>query len=236
MLHYAAHGATVGAVARQAQRLADLTTRYPLRVHAYAADVRDSPAMQQAARAFCAVHGTPDIVIACAGVSSGTLTEHAEDLRVFEAIFDINITGVVKTFQPFVAAMRQRGCGSLVGIASVAGIRGLPGASAYSASKAALINYLEALRIEMRGSGIHVLTIQPGYIKTPMTDVNPYRMPFLVDADQAAAKIARAIARRRSVLTLPWQMSILCRILHVLPRAVFDRLFARAPRKPRQLI
>lgn len=234
--YYAARGAIVAALARHTDALVSLAANYPDRLHRYDADVRDSVAMQAAAAHFSAAYGTPDIVIASAGVSCGTLTEHAEDLRVFQDIFDVNVVGVVKTFQPFLAAMRERGSGTLVGIASVAGVRGLPGGSAYSASKAALINYLEALRIELRSSGVNVLTVKPGYIKTAMTAVNPYRMPFLMEASDAAARIGGAIERRRNVLTVPWQMSIVCRILGILPRAAFDRLFEHAPRKPRKLI
>ena len=229
-------GSVVAAVARRAEDLAKLTAVHPGHIQTYPADVRDSAALQHAAHDFSQTAGLPDLVIASAGVSCGTLTEHAEDLRVFQDIMDINVVGVVKTFQPFITQMRKRGSGTLVAIASVAGIRGLPGGSGYSASKAALINYLEALRIELRGTGVNVLTVRPGYIRTPMTAVNPYRMPFLLEPQAAAARIARAVEKRRAVLTLPWQMSIVCRILAILPRPLFDQLFQRAPRKPRNLI
>ena len=97
------------------------------------------------------------------------LREHQEDLAVIRRILEINVFGIAATFSPFIPAMQQRGSGRLVGIASVAGIRGLPGAEAYSASKAAAITYLESLRLEMRPSGVKVVTIAPGYIETPMT-------------------------------------------------------------------
>lgn len=229
-------GSAVAAVARRAEDLAKLAAANPGRIRTYPADVRDSAALQYAAHDFSQTAGLPDLVIASAGVSCGTLTEHTEDLRVFQDIIDINVVGVVKTFQPFVAQMRERGSGTLAAIASVAGIRGLPGGSGYSASKAALINYLEALRVELRGTGVNVLTVRPGYVKTPMTAVNPYRMPFLIGAEAAAAQIARAVKKRRTMLTVPWQMSIVCRILDILPRPLFDRLFEHAPRKPRNLI
>jgi short-subunit dehydrogenase len=123
--------------------------------------------------------------------------------------------------------------GTLVGIASVAGFRGLPGAGAYSASKAAAINYLESLRVELVGSGVEVVTICPGFIATPMTANNPYRMPFLLAPEKAARLIAGAIARGRRFYVLPWQMAWLGRTLRVLPRPVFDRVLAKRPRKPR---
>jgi NAD(P)-dependent dehydrogenase (short-subunit alcohol dehydrogenase family) len=196
--------------------------------------VRDAGALSAAAQAFMAKHGTPDIVIANAGVSFGTLAEHAEDIPAFQEILDINVIGMVNTLQPFVAPMRAAGRGSFAGIASVAGYRGLPGAAAYSASKAAAIACLESLRIELRGSGVAVTTVCPGYIATPMTARNPYPMPFLLSADEAAAKIAAIIARRKSFAVIPWQMAIVARCLRLIPDPLYDAVLARAKRKPRR--
>ena len=98
-----------------------------------------------------------------------------------------------------------------------------------------MITYLESLRLEMRGSGIKVVTIAPGYIETPMTAINPYRMPFLLPADEAARRFARAIARGTSYTVIPWQMGVVAKILRLLPNAIYDRLFANAPRKPKVL-
>jgi len=206
----------------------------PGRVAIYDGDVRDADALARAAADFLARFGAPDIVIANAGVSRGTLTEHAEDLPAFRAVFDTNVLGIVHTFQPFVASMRAARRGTLVGIASVAGFRGLPGAGAYSASKAAAISYLESLRLELVGSGVAVVTICPGYVATPMTAKNPYRMPFLTGPDKAARLIARAIGRRKRFYVLPWPMALVGRVLRLLPRPLYDAAFARAPRKPRQ--
>ncbi|MEI7430115.1 MAG: SDR family oxidoreductase, partial [Betaproteobacteria bacterium] len=170
---------------------------------------------------------------------SGTLTECAEDLDAFKRIFEINLFGMVATFSPFIATMKQAATsgepGRLVGIASVAGIRGLPGAEAYSASKSAIITYLESLRLEMRSSGLKVVTIAPGYIETPMTAINPYRMPFLLPVDEAARRFARAIDRGVSYTVIPWQMGIVAKLLRLLPNALYDRLLANAPRKPKVL-
>lgn len=232
--HYAAQGAQLGLVARRADKLT-VFARELGNCALYPLDVRDHVAMQAAAADFTARFGVPDVVIAAAGISVGTLTEHAEDLAVFQAVMDINVMGMVTTFQAFVSSMRHARSGVLAGIASVAGIRGLPGASAYSASKAAVITYLESLRVELRGSGVSVVTISPGYIATPMTAVNPYPMPFLLQADVAAAAAARAISEQRRYITLPWQMGLVAKGLRGLPRPLYDRLFYRAPRKPRNL-
>lgn len=231
--HYLRQGNIVAAFARRAELLQTLAAEFPDQVFCYALDIRDAVAVQNAALDFITRNGVPDVVIANAGVSVGTLTEYAEDIDAFQQVIDINVLGMVKTFQPFVAAMRLEQKGTLVGIASVAGFRGLPGASAYSASKSAVISYLESLRVELHGSGVKVVTICPGYIRTPMTDVNPYAMPFMLEAGEAARRMAHAIERQSAFAVIPWQMGVVGLILKLLPRYLYDRLFVNAPRKPR---
>jgi len=235
--HYARAGATLGLLARRGEALDSLVTALPNpQLHrTYAVDVRDHAALQAAAGAFLSYAGGIDIVIANAGISYGTLTEHGEDLQVFSDIVATNVTATVATFAPFIEAMRgQRSAGRLVGIGSVAGIRGLPGAGAYSASKAAVMTYCESLRIEMRRHGIRVVTIAPGYVDTPMTRHNPYPMPFLLAPDVFAVRAARAIEQGVSYRVIPWQMGIVARLLRMLPDALYDFAFARAPHKPRK--
>ncbi len=211
------------------------STAQGLNACCYVADVRDLPAMQAAAEAFLTEFGPPDIVIAAAGISIGTLTEEAEDAATFRAVMDVNVLGLVHTFQPFIGAMHARGGGVLCGISSVSGVRGLPGGSAYSASKAAASIYLESLRIEMRAYGLAVVTVAPGFIDTPMTRINPYAMPFKMTANHAATKVARCIAQQRSYSVIPWQMAWVARLLKYLPNAVYDAAVEKAPRKPRHL-
>ncbi len=231
--HYLERGATVAVFARRGDLLQNLAAEFPGKVHCYTLDVRDGPAIQRAAADFMSRAGIPDIVIANAGVSRGTLTEYAEDEEVFQNIMDVNVLGMVKTFQPFHAAMREAKQGTLVGIASVAGFRGLPGSGAYSASKAAAISYLESLRVELHGSGVKVVTICPGYIKTPMTDVNTYPMPFILEADIAAHRIARVIGQGVSFAVVPWQMGLAGWLLRRLPNWIYDSIFSKAPHKSR---
>jgi len=233
-LEYAARGATLGLIARRADLLSQLAATLPVRVLTYAVDVTDARSMAAAASDFISLAGCPDIVVANAGVSAGTLTAMPEDNAVFAEVMSVNVTGMMLTFQPYIEAMRHRGSGILAGIASVAGFRGLPGAAAYCASKAAAISYLESLRVELRGSGIAVVTICPGYVATPLTAKNPYRMPFLMDAGEAASKIATAITRRKRFYVLPWQMALVGSALRHLPRPVYDFLFSRAAHKPRR--
>jgi short-subunit dehydrogenase len=231
---YARRGATLGLFARRGDALAALAAELaPTTCAVYTGDVRDADSLRDAVADFLRRFGAADIVLANAGISVGTLTGHTEDNARFRAVLETNVLGLVHTFQPFLPAMLAARRGKLVGISSVAGFRGLPGAGAYSASKAAAISYLESLRVELKGTGISVLTICPGYIATPMTAENPYPMPFLLHADKAARLIARAIERRRRFYVLPWQMAWLGLLLRILPRSLYDSLFARAPHKPR---
>ena len=230
---FAARGATLGLLARRGDALDELIAQLPGHHRRYALDVTDRPHLIEAAREFEQASGGADVVIANAGLSAGTLTENAEDLAVFERILVTNFLAAVHTFHPFVAPMSARRRGTLAAIASVAGVRGLPGAGAYCASKAALINYCESLRIELRASGVRVVTIAPGFIDTPMTAGNPYPMPFLMSADAFARRAVDAILRGDSYRVIPWQMAWLARLMRMIPNAAFDRIVQRRQRKPR---
>jgi short-subunit dehydrogenase len=200
----------------------------------YAADVRDVHAIVAAGAACIAAQGLPDTVIANAGISIGMDTAEFDDLEVMRATFETNNLGMAASFQPFIAAMRARGSGTLVGISSVAAIRGLPGHGAYCASKAAVVSYCESLRGELRTSGVRVVTLGPGYIDTPLTRGNPYSMPFLMTpeafADQAFAAISAGVSYR----VIPWQMGVVAKLMRLLPNAVYDRVVSGRGRKPRQ--
>ncbi len=233
--HYAREGATLGLVARRADALQAVAARFPTPTAIYPVDVADRGALRAAADDFLGRHRVPDIVIANAGVSVGTLGAEDEDLPVLERVLRTNVVGLAATLAPFVAPMRSRGTGALAGIASIAGLRGLPGAGAYSASKAAAITWLESLRVELHGSGVSVVTICPGYIDTPMTRVNRYAMPFLLSVEEAARRIARVIDRKRSFAVVPWQMAIVGGVMRHLPNGIYDALAARRPRKSRNL-
>lgn len=234
---YAGRGAVLGLLARRKETLDALisTLPNPERHRAYAVDVTDHAALAEAARGFIAEHGGADVVIASAGISHGTLTERPEDLALFESVFATNVNATIATFAPFIAPMKQgSGARRLVAIGSVAGIRGMKGAGAYCASKAAVHSYAESLRLEMRPYGIRVVTIAPGYIDTPMTSNNRFPMPFLMPAGRFAARAFDAIEAGSSFRVIPWQMGIVARLLRLLPDFVFDPLFARAPQKARK--
>jgi short-subunit dehydrogenase len=233
--HYAAPDTVLCLIARRAEPMQVLAASLPGRCEIHALDVADHDALERAARAFCAQHGAPDLVIANAGLSVGTHGDDSADLTKLRRLLEVNVTGLAATLAAFAPAMRAARAGTLCGIASVAGFRGVAGAGAYSASKSAAVKWLEALRIELAGSGISVVTVCPGYVDTPMTRVNPYRMPFMLSADDAARRIARAIRARRRLAVIPWQMALVAAVLRVLPGWLYDRLMARGPRKPRDL-
>ncbi|MEO8155005.1 MAG: SDR family oxidoreductase [Rhizobacter sp.] len=200
----------------------------------YAADVRDIASITAAGRACVASQGLPDVVIANAGISIGMDTAVLADIEVMRATYETNNIGLAATFQPFVTAMRERRSGTLVGIASVAGIRGLPGHGAYCSSKAAVIAYCESLRGELRPDGVKVVTVGPGYVATPLTSQNRYSMPFLMQPDAFADKAFNAITAGVSYRVIPWQMGVVAKLLRALPNALFDRVLAGRPRKHRQ--
>ncbi|HWI81489.1 SDR family oxidoreductase [Ramlibacter sp.] len=206
----------------------------PERYAVYQADVAQTDSIVAAAAACIERQGVPQVVIANAGISIGMDTAMGEDLEVMARTFATNNVGLAATFHPFVGPMARRRSGTLVGIASVAGIRGLPGQGAYCASKAAAISYCESLRGELRATGVKVVTICPGYIATPMTAGNRFPMPFLMSAADFAEQAFRTIDAGASYRVIPWQMAVVAKLLRVLPNALLDRAFAGAPRKRRR--
>jgi len=234
---FLAAGHCVALVARREAALRDwvqATGADASRVAVYGADVRDVDAITAAGRACIAVHGLPDVVVANAGISVGVDTADAQDLEVMRATLETNLLGMAATFQPFVGPMRERRSGRLVGIASVAGIRGLPGHGAYCASKAGVIGYCESLRGECRASGVKVVTLVPGYVDTPLTRRNRYPMPFLMSAERFADLAYRRIVAGSRYGVIPWPMAVVAKALRALPDAAFDALLAGRPRKPRR--
>lgn len=199
----------------------------------YAADVRDVAAITRVGRECIRTQGLPDVVVANAGISVGIDTAIESDLEVLRAIYETNNLGMAATFSPFVAPLCERRSGTLVGIGSVGGIRGLPGHAGYSSSKAAVIAYCESLRGECRATGVKVVTIVPGYVDTPLTAANRYSMPFLMSPADFAEKALNAIEAGVSYRVIPWQMGVVAKLMRALPNALFDRLLEGRPRKHR---
>lgn len=236
-LEWARRGGRLALVARRGDEMRAWVAAQgwsPERAAVYVADARDMAAMAAAGRACIAAQGLPDVVIASAGVSVGVDMSVEADLEVLRSVIETNNLGMAATFQPFIAPMCERRGGRLVGIASVAGIRGLPGHAAYSLSKAGVISFCESLRVECRPFGVRVVTIAPGYIDTPLTRGNSYSMPFLMPADKFARQALDAIAAGVGLRVIPWQMGVLARILRILPNWIYDRAVAGRGRKARK--
>jgi short-subunit dehydrogenase len=228
--HYAAPDVVLGLISRR-----EAVVGLPGTVVSYPLDVTDAAALEQAAADFVRRFGAPDLVIANAGVGIGTLGEELADIAKLRRMLEVNVAGLAATFAAFTPSMKKSGRGTLAGIASIAGFRGLAGNGAYCASKAAAITWMESLRVELHGTGISVVCVCPGYIDTPMTAVNRFPMPFLLASDDAARRIARVIARRRRLAVIPWQMAAISVLLKWMPGWLYDRLASRAPRKPRDV-
>ncbi|MFG6412741.1 SDR family oxidoreductase [Roseateles sp. DC23W] len=235
-LRYYRDGARLALVARRTAEVERWAAEQQLdgaRFKVYGADVADSESIAHAGRDCIDAQGLPDVVIANAGISIGMDTTQFADLDVMRRVFATNNVGLAATFHPFVAAMNARGSGTLVGIASVAAIRGLPGHGAYSASKSAVVAYCESLRGECRPFGVKVVTLLPGYIDTPLTRGNRYSMPFLMPVDDFADQAVRSIRAQVSYRVIPWQMGVLAKILRLLPNRLYDHALAGRARKKR---
>ena len=196
-------------------------------------DVTDRDRLIEEARKFDEACGGVDIAVACAGISVGVKTQYREDLDVFDKVFDTNVFAMASTFHAFIDPMIKRKRGTLVGIASVAGIRGLPGSEAYCASKSAAITYCESLRVEMQKYGVKVVTISPGFVKTPLTAHNPYKMPFIMEPEAFAKEAVKVIMVGKKYATIPWEMGVLSKILRLIPNWLFDKILASRKQKPR---
>ena len=230
-------GYRLALVARRVQEIESWAEGQQLPAESYAiysADVSDTHSIVEAGQACITRQGVPDVVIANAGISVGVDTAVRSDLEVIQRTFATNNIGMAATFHPFIDAMVARGSGTLVGIGSVAGIRGLPGHGAYCASKAAVISYCESLRGELRPAGVRVVTVCPGYVDTPLTQRNRYSMPFLMQPEDFAEQAYRTIRAGASYRVIPWQMGVVAKLLRLLPNPLFDRVLAGRARKRRE--
>jgi short-subunit dehydrogenase len=218
-------GWRVGLIARRAELLTELALQIKSQggmAATAAADVTDRDALLKAVADLEAQLGPSDLLIANAGVGTPTLLEPMNTPQI-ETMIRVNLLGVIYSIESVLPGMLQRGRGHLVAVSSLGAYKGLPGESGYCSTKMAVNVYMEGLRIQLRHRGIAVTTICPGFVKTPMTDVNLYPMPWLMDADRAATLMVRAIRRRKKVYNFPWQTSLLMKLTRWLP----DWLLAR---------
>ena len=229
---YAAPGVSLALSGRDAGRLtevAEACRASGAAVEAETVDVTDADGMD-AWIGQCDAQAPVDLVIANAGISAGagSFGEQADQAR---HIFDVNLMGVVNTVQPAIRAMRERGAGQIALISSCVSFRGIPGVPAYSASKAAVRVYGEALRGGLHRYGIGVSVVCPGFVVSRMTDGNKFAMPLIMEADRAAGIIVRGLAANRSRIAFPWRIYALSWLIGALPPGLMDPLMRKIPVK-----
>jgi short-subunit dehydrogenase len=224
----AGEGAKLGLLARREDLLKALAEEIRAEgatVAVAAADVTDRAQTETAIHHLGSQLGPIDLLLANAGVGTPTLLDPVNVADV-EQMFRVNVLGVVYAIAAVLPEMLRRRQGHLAAISSLGSYKGLPGESGYCASKAAVNTYMEGLRIHLRDRGIAVTTVCPGFVRTPMTDVNEFHMPWLLEADEAARRIVRALHQRRKVYNFPWQTTVLTKMTRWLP----DWLLARSMR------
>lgn len=227
-LHYARPGAHIGILARREGLLRELEAELTAKgaaVSIFAGDVADTAFMKTCTEDFVASAGGVDLVIANAGVGikSGILEGNAEEIAW---LMGINVVGVTNTVVPFVPHMLSQRSGVLCAVSSMAGHRAIPGRTAYSASKIAVKTFMDGLRMDLHQTGVHSMTLCPGFVDTPLTKDNPDMM-FVIDVDEAVDEMSAAIAQRRRTKTFPWQMNLLKEVVTRAPEALVRRMAPR---------
>lgn len=228
-LHFLQDGARLAVSARNRDKLeslADLIPGSSERLLVLPVDATDAGQMEDAYRQLHAQWGPPDMVVANAGTH-----QHMElgdiDYQACRAIIEINLLGAIRMLTLPLPDMVQRGSGHLIGVASLAGYRGLPASAAYGASKSGLITFLEGLRFDLAGTGVSVTIVNPGFVRTPLTDRNPFEMPCLVSVDEAVAAIRDGLRAGASEIHFPKRFSRAMKLLRVLPYPVYQWLVRR---------
>jgi short-subunit dehydrogenase len=223
---YAEPGAVIGLCARRAPLLAELAKGIEsrgARALVYAVDVGDTAEMQAATADFARQCGGVDLVIANAGIGIAHATLEGKSEPIAK-LMQVNVIGATNTVVPFVPVMVQQRSGTLVAVSSVAGYRGLPGRAAYSASKAAVMTFMDALRLDLEGTGVHAMTLCPGFVRTPLTASLPGKLPFVIDVEEAVRQMASAIDQRAKTFVFPWQVRILSRVLEFAPEGLVRKI------------
>ncbi len=199
-------------------------------VIAQTGDVTDRQRVADAVREAEEALGGLDVVILNAGIGEPVHVDRL-DAESVRRVFDVNLMGAVHGIEAALPGFLARGQGTIVGVSSVGGYRGLPQSAAYCASKSALATFLESLRLDLAPRGVDVLTVSPGFVRTPLTDRNRFRMPFLLPPDRAAEIIVRGIERRKREIHFPLRLSLAMKLLRILPIWMFDPLMKSISRR-----
>ncbi len=226
----AADGKEVWASARSADKLAALAEKHPGRIHALPLDVTDKAAVRAALASIEAASGPPDAVVLNAGTHQPVAAKDftTDGLR---QVMELNVFGTANGIETVLPGMLRRDAGRIAVVASVAGYNGLPTSAYYGASKAALINLVESLRFDLRRTGVVLQLVNPGFVKTPLTDRNDFAMPFLIPAEAAAAAIARGLASDRFEIAFPRTFVWLLKLVGLLPYRLYFALVGRSTGK-----
>ena len=230
---YATSGVSLFLFGRSFEKLAEISricTEKGAEVQVFAIDVQDASLMKQQIEEICRTR-VVDIIIACAGVSAGTLG-HPETQTQVDTIFKTNVDGTLNTIIPAIPFMMKKACGHIAVVSSMAGLLGLSSAPSYSASKASVKVFGDALRGYLKGSNIKVSVIIPGYVKTPMTDVNNFPMPFMITADKAADIIIKGLAKNKGIIAFPLTSYFILKLMNLLPYRLIDYINSKLPGKP----
>jgi len=230
-LALAKKGAILGLVARREELLRELAEKCDKEggvARSFPADVTDSLSVQQAFQEFIHEFSTIDVMIANAGIGGNDESTRNYDPPSVRKVIDVNLMGAVHAVHAVLPTMLEQKHGQMVAISSLAGFRGLPGSAAYSASKAALTTFFESVRLDVRDKGIAVTIIQPGFIRTPLTESRANKMPFLMELDDAIPHFIKAIEKRKSFAAFPWQLATIVRAGKFMPAWMYDRIAGRA--------
>jgi short-subunit dehydrogenase len=231
-LALAREGWRVGLLARRREHLDGLAREIEGlggRAASLPVDVTQREALHAALRAGEEALGPPRLLVANAGIS-GTLGPRVVDGQRMDRVLDVNLRGMIYAIEAVLPGMLERGEGQLVGVSSLAGVRGLPAASVYSASKAAMDTFLEGLRVDLRGSGVTVTVIRPGFVKTPLTENVSHAMPFLMELDDAVEAMMKAIRKKRRLAAFPLPLALIVRAGALLPAAWYEFIASRMVR------
>lgn len=220
-------GAVLGLVARRAELLDTLKAKCEEaggKARAFPSDVTDPAALEKAAEAFRNEFGHIDIAVANAGIGGNNAETREFDPAAVKKVIDINLLGAVNMIHAVLPSMKERKSGHLVAISSLAGFRGLPKSAAYCASKAAMTAFFESVRLDVLRHNIDVTIIQPGFIKTPLTDNRTHKMPYLMELDDAIPRFVSAIEKKEKFAAFPWQLATFVRAAKFMPAWLYDRI------------
>ena len=227
----ARRGAIVGLLARREELLNELAGKCEAAggtARVFAADVVDAEAVQKAADALREEFGRIDILIANAGIGGNNKETRELQPEFVKKVIDVNVMGAVNSVYAVLPQMLERGSGQLVAISSLAGFRGLPKSAAYSASKGALTNLFESIRLDVQNRGVAVTIIQPGFIRTPLTSGRKNKLPFLMELPDAVPLFLKAIEKRKKFAAFPWQLATIVRLGRFFPAWIYDKIASGA--------